>query len=71
MMELDTIRARIDELDEKIIALWKERMALCAEAARVKARAGKATLQAGAFTRCTSFSHSPTSPRTSGAVPWV
>lgn len=44
-MELDTIRKRIDELDGQIIALWKERMALCAEAARVKARAGKATLQ--------------------------
>ena len=43
-MELDTIRKRIDELDTRIIALWRERMALCAEAARVKAASGSPTL---------------------------
>ena len=44
-MELDAIRERIDELDTQIVALWRERMALCAEAARVKAVSGRATLQ--------------------------
>ena len=44
MLDLNEIRGKIDTIDEKMVALFEERMAVCREVAQYKINTGKPVL---------------------------